>query len=255
MPSENDSQKNALFSLQHVWKHKRIFDNGTINELTVLSDVVVDFCGGCVQMILGPSGSGKTTLLRLLNRLESPDRGKIIYHQTDLTAIPARQLRKEIGMVFQTPALFRGTVFDNIAYGPRLANDSMPNDRAAELLKLVGLAELDSSRNVETLSIGQQQRVSCARALANEPKMLLLDEPTSALDPSAAKNLLDLIQKINRELGVSVIMVTHVMEHAQRIADTVCLLHEGRVIESGTAKSFFDHPQTEIAQKFIAGEL
>ena len=158
-------------------------------------------------------------------------------------------------MVFQTPALFRGTVFENISYGPRLYETNISISIAEHYLKTVGMGDIDPNRDVETLSVGQQQRVSFARALANEPKVLLLDEPTSALDPSAANNLLDLVKKINHNLGLSIIMVTHVMEHARRIADRVCLLVNGRIVESGEAASFFNDPGTAIAQKFIRGEL
>jgi putative ABC transport system ATP-binding protein len=252
---KNDLPKNVLISINHVWKQKKVRDNGKVIDLPVLNGVTVDFCGGCVQMIVGPSGSGKTTLLRLLNKLETPDRGKIFYNQVDLASVSSRQLRKEIGMVFQTPALFRGTVIDNIVFGPRLFDDHVSVAMAEKYLNVVGLTGIELSRNIDTLSVGQQQRVSFARALANEPKVLLLDEPTSALDPSAAKNLLDLVQKINRQFGISIIMVTHVMEHARRISDTICLLHEGRIIESGPTATFFDNPETEIAKKFIAGEL
>ncbi len=246
----------AEISIQKVWKHKKVKDgNGAIINLTILSDVTVDFYGGCVQMIIGPSGGGKTTLLRLLNKLETPDRGNIFYHQTDLPKIPPRQLRKEIGMVFQTPALFRGTIFDNISFGPRLYKGNIFTDIGEHYLKVVGLGNIDPDRDVDTLSVGQQQRVAFARALANDPKVLLLDEPTSALDPSAANNLLDLVKKINRELELSIIMVTHVMEHAKRIADMICLLVEGRVIECGEVASFFEQPKTDLAKKFIRGEL
>jgi len=243
-------------SIKNLWKFKQVKEShGQMKTITILSEVTVDFCGGCVQMIIGPSGSGKTTLLRLLNRLETPDKGKIFYGQTDLTSIAPRQLRKEIGMVFQTPALFRGTVFENISYGPRLYETNISISIAEHYLKTVGMGDIDPNRDVETLSVGQQQRVSFARALANEPKVLLLDEPTSALDPSAANNLLDLVKKINHNLGLSIIMVTHVMEHARRIADRVCLLVNGRIVESGEAASFFNNPGTAIAQKFIRGEL
>jgi len=249
-------QRSVEISVRHVWKRKKIKDNNNkITELTVLSDVTVDFCGGCIQMIIGPSGSGKTTLLRLLNKLETPDEGKIFYGQTDFASIPSRNLRKDIGMVFQTPALFRGTIIDNITYGPRLYEENISKDIGENYLKIVGLGAIDPNRDVETLSVGQQQRVSFARALANKPKVLLLDEPTSALDPSAANNLLDLIKKINQQLGLSIVMVTHVMEHARRIADTICLLIAGRVVECGEANSFFEQPKTELAKKFTRGEL
>lgn len=255
MTINNDLARDVLISISHVHKQKKVQDNGTTKYLPVLNDVTVNFCGGCVQMIVGPSGSGKTTLLRLLNKLESPDRGSIFYNQVDLVSISSRQLRKEIGMVFQIPALFRGTVLDNIVFGPRLFNDHVSVAMAEKYMNVVGLTGVELSRNIDMLSVGQKQRVSFARALANEPKVLLLDEPTSSLDPSAAKNLLDLVQKINRQLGISIIMVTHVMEHARRIADAVCLLHEGCIIECGPTSSFFDNPKTEIAKKFIAGEL
>ncbi len=250
----NSESSTAEISIRHVWKRKanKGFDQTSV--ITLLSDVSVDFCGGCIQMIIGPSGSGKTTLLRLLNKLESPDEGKIFYRGKDYDQIPARQLRQEIGMVFQTPALFRGTIDENINYGPQLRRRKLSSEAIYHYLKIVGLADVEPSRQVEQLSLGQQQRISFARALANDPKVLLLDEPTAALDPTSANQLLDLIQKINSELGISVIMVTHVMEHALRIADQICFLVQGRVIECGSAASFFEHPQTELARKFIRGE-
>jgi ABC-type methionine transport system ATPase subunit len=216
--------------------------------------VTVDFFGGHIQMIIGPSGSGKTTLLRLLNKLETPEEGKICYQQTDYDNIPPRQLRKDIGMVFQFPALFRGTIFDNITYGPELYQKNITKDIVSANLKIVGLKDLEPKREVETLSMGQQQRISFARALANEPRILLLDEPTAALDPTSANNLLDLIKKINFELGITIIMVTHVMEHAKRIADGICFLVQGNMIECSEADSFFEQPRTELARKFIRGE-
>ncbi len=158
-------------------------------------------------------------------------------------------------MVFQIPELFRGTIFDNISFGPGLYQKNLSGNEVDHFLEIVDLKNIDASRDVESLSVGQQQRVAFARALATEPKVLLLDEPTSALDPTAAKNLLDLVKKINRDLGVSIIMVTHNTDHAKKIADMIYLLIEGRIIETGKAGSFFDQPKTAIAKKFISGEL
>lgn len=243
-------------SIDSLWKRKLVMnEKGQRHELTILSDVSFVFCGTCIQMILGSSGSGKTTLLRLLNKLESPTQGSIFYEDTNYEKIPARELRKNVGMVFQTPALFRGTIFDNINFGPDLHKKKLTEKDVLRLLNLVGLDKIEFSRDVESLSQGQQQRISFARALANDPHVLLLDEPTSALDPSAAKNLLDLIKKINRETGVSIMMVTHAMEHAQRIADNICLLIDGKIAESGPATAFFNHPETEVGRKFIRGVL
>ena len=126
---------------------------------------------------------------------------------------------------------------------------------ALRFLRIVGLNKINPSRDVSTLSVGQQQRISFARSLANEPRVLLLDEPTSALDPSAANNLLDLMKKINQEMGISIIMVSHILEHARRIADDVCLLVDGKIIERGNTNSFFINPQSNVTQKFIRGEL
>ena len=158
-------------------------------------------------------------------------------------------------MVFQSPSLFRGTIFENVSYGPNLFKQEMSREQVKELLKIVDLDGIEPNRDVDNLSLGQQQRVSFARALANQPTVLLLDEPTSALDPSSSNNILDLIKRINQELGISIIMVTHIMEHAQRIADEICLLVEGKIIEKGKATSFFKQPETEIARKFVKGEL
>jgi len=243
-------------TIRNVWKSRKVEDeNGGSKELKILSDINIEFCGSCIQAIFGPSGSGKTTLLRLINKLDSADKGIIFFDDVPIDSIPPRQLRKDVGMVFQVPALFRGSIFDNLSFGPTIYKKKFNTEQANRLMEIVGLNEVDQSRDVGTLSVGQQQRISFARSLANEPKVLLLDEPTSALDPSAANNLLDLIKKINKEMGVSIIMVSHILEHAKRIADFICLLVEGKIVENGSASSFFKQPQTEVAQKFIRGEL
>ena len=240
------------FTLEHVSKCKWIDQH---KKLKILDNISVETCGENIHAIVGPSGSGKTTLLRLLNKLESPDEGNIFLNGQNISAIPANELRKDVGMVFQVPALFKGTIEDNVLFGPRLRKTDSPLPNAKKLLEIVGLKDIELTREVDNLSVGQQQRISFARALANEPKILLLDEPTSALDPSAANNLLDLVKKINRELNISIIIVTHVMQHAQRVADVVCLLAAGEIVEQGSAEVFFRQPQTEMAQKFINGEL
>ncbi len=243
-------------SIEHVYKQIKIYDeNGDLKEVNILNDICIDLHGTKINTIIGPSGSGKTTLLRMINKLDSPTRGKILLNGQDIAEISPRELRKCFGMVFQVPALFRGTVLENVAFGPRLYKKDFNEKHAKKFLKMVGLENLNPNQNVENLSLGQQQRISFARALANEPQLLLLDEPTSALDPTTAFNLLDLIRSINRELGIGIIMVTHVMDHAKRIADDVCLLVEGKVVESGDSAQFFEKPKTEIARKFIRGEM
>ena len=243
-------------SIEHVYKQLEIPDEKNKSRIVdILSDVNIEFSGAKIHTVIGPSGSGKTTLLRMINKLDSPTKGKIRLHDQDISEIPPRELRKHIGMVFQVPALFRGTIMDNVAYGPRLFKKDFSERDAKSLLEKVGLEQLNPNQNVENLSVGQQQRISFARALANEPQILLLDEPTSALDPTTAKNLLDLTRTINQELGICIIMVTHIMEHAKRIADSVCLLVDGKVAEIGETSQFFEKPRTEIAQNFIRGEM
>lgn len=221
----------------------------------ILKDINIDSCGENIHVIVGPSGSGKTTLLRLLNKLEVPDSGNIFLDGIDISTMDSRKLRKKVGMVFQVPALFDATIADNILFGPRIFNVSEETIHVEKYLALVGLNNIEPERHVNKLSVGQQQRVSFARALANEPEILLLDEPTSALDPTAANNLLDIIRRIYEQLGVGIVFVTHVMQHAERIADTACLIVEGKIIEHGKAKDFFKKPQTLIGQQFLRGEL
>ena len=244
------------FRFDNVTKWKWIkSENGEFRKLTILRNISVNSCGEKIHVILGPSGSGKTTLLRLLNKLETPNEGSIFLDKKNIADISPRELRRDVGMVFQTPALFDGTVEDNILYGPRLNEANKDRSDVLEILKIVDLESIEPTRSVANLSVGQQQRISFARALANEPKALLLDEPTSALDPTTARKLLEIIQKINQDIGVDIIMVTHILAHAEKIADSVCLLVNGEVVETGPAGEFFKHPQTEFGQKFIRGEL
>lgn len=245
------------FTLKNVscWKWINQGKKNQKHKLSILDNISLKISGINIHAIVGPSGSGKTTLLRLLNKLESPNSGDIYLGDQNLTQIPSKNLRNKVGMVFQVPALFDGKILDNILFGPRLnkLNDSI--DKAQELLNIVGLHDIDLHRDAASLSIGQQQRVSFARGLANQPKILLLDELTSALDPTAASNLLDLTLKINKEMGIKIIFVTHILYHAKYIADDVCLLIDGKVEEHSLAQDFFKNPQTVVGQNFIDGKL
>ncbi len=244
------------FKFDNVSKWKWIkSENGESRKLTILQNISVNSCGEKIHVILGPSGSGKTTLLRLLNKLETPDVGAIFIDDENIADFSPREFRRDIGMVFQIPALFEGTVEDNILFGPRLNIANKDRGDVLELLKIVDLESIEPTRSVANLSVGQQQRISFARALANDPKVLLLDEPTSALDPTTARKLLEIIRKINQEIGIDIIMVTHILPHAENIADSVCLLVNGKVVETSPAREFFKSPHTEFGQKFICGEL
>jgi putative ABC transport system ATP-binding protein len=186
-----------------------------------LDGVSLTLDDGGVTVLQGPSGSGKSTLLRLLNRLEAPDAGTVRYRGEDLTQRDVLAHRREVGMVFQAPVLFPGTVADNLAV-------ARPADPPARLLARAGLAAAFLDRAADTLSGGEAQRACLARALATRPRVLLMDEPTSALDPDATL----VIERLARELagdGIPVVLVTHDAEQAARVGDRVVSLHDGRL--------------------------
>lgn len=203
----------------------------------ILTDVSFHVPSGQILAIIGPSGSGKSSLLRLVNRLDEPTAGDILLAGGPYRSLAVTELRRLVGMVFQAPALFDGTVADNIAYGPRLRGATRAEQRAqAETcLARVGLEPDLLDRDSATLSGGQQQRVAFARALANDPAVLLLDEVTSALDPASSAHIEALILSLSRGEGLTILLVTHDLGLARRVADQVLVLAGGRVVEGGAA--------------------
>ncbi|CAN5517925.1 phosphate ABC transporter ATP-binding protein [soil metagenome] len=180
--------------------------------------------------VLGPSGSGKSTLLRLLNRLADPATGRVAYEGRDVRARDVLALRREVCLVPQTAALIEGSVADNVALGPRLAGHSY-DSRAS--LRLAGLDPAFGSRPADRLSIGEQQRVMLARALALEPRVLLLDEPTSALDGSATAAVERTLAGLWSQAKISLVLVTHDLDQAERMASHVLRIEAGRVQGDG----------------------
>ena len=190
--------------------------------------------------LLGPSGSGKSTLLRLLNRLADPDAGSVIYEGRDVRDYDPLALRREVSLVPQLPALMDGTVHDNVAYGPRLAGRSFDARRCLELAGLdPGFEDRDASR----LSVGEQQRVMLARALALEPRVLLLDEPTSALDQAAREAVEGTLRRLRARTAISLVVVTHDIAQARRLADYVVRIDSGQVIAQGHAAELLAEPE------------
>ncbi len=183
-----------------------------------------------VTAIVGPSGAGKSTLLRLLDRLVDPDAGTIAYRGRPLAGYEPLSLRREVSLVPQLPALLEGTVRSNLAYAAGLAGKDLDPDRC---LRLAGLDPDFASRDVAKLSVGEQQRVMLARALAQEPAVLLLDEPTSALDELARDAIEATLAQLRRELDISIVLVSHDPGQARRLADWVVRLERGRAIEAG----------------------
>lgn len=221
----------------------------------LLRDINFTVDEGLIFTIMGPSGAGKSTLLTLLNRLEEPSAGQILLDGTPITQLEVVNLRRRVGMVFQTPALFPMTVEQNICYGPNLRQRREYPGLAARYLEMVGLDPELAGRDAGNLSVGQQQRVSIARTLANEPEVLLLDEPTSALDPTATSQIEELIRTLNQKIGLTIVWVTHDMKQAARVGDRTMLLASGEKVEEGETRAIFASSQNEVTRLFIAGRL
>ncbi len=188
---------------------------------------------GQVLAVLGPSGAGKSTLLRMLNRLDEPTGGKLLLDGEDYRDIEPAKLRRRIGMVMQRPYLFPGTAAMNVGYGPAQAGVTLSESQIENLLEQVGMPGY-AERDVATLSGGEAQRISIARALANEPEILLLDEPTSALDPDAKEGVERLLAALVRERHATCVWVTHDLAQAARVADLVLRIDAGEAVALGT---------------------
>ncbi|MUK88590.1 ATP-binding cassette domain-containing protein [Ornithinibacillus sp. L9] len=211
---------------------------------------------GEIYGIVGYSGAGKSTLLRCINILERPTSGKVIVDGVDLLQLSGKKLREarqSIGMIFQGFYLVSSkTVFDNVAFALKAAgvDRAERKDRVLELLSLVGLAD-KANQYPAQLSGGQKQRVSIARALANNPKVLLCDEATSALDPSTTKSILSLLKKINEELGITIVIITHEMEVVKEICDRCAVMQDGKIVEQGASYEIFANPMESLTKEFI----
>lgn len=225
--------------------------------VTALDHVDLDVHSGEVLGVVGYSGAGKSTLLRLVNALDRPTSGTVTVAGREVSGLSERALRdvrRDIGMIFQQFNLFGSrTVWGNIAYPLTVAG--VPKDqhraRISELLHFVGLAD-KAHAHVEQLSGGQKQRVGIARALATDPRILLADEPTSALDPQTTSEVLALLRRVNEELGVTVVLITHEMEVVRSLAHRVAVMEAGRVVELGDTYDVFSAPQHPATQRFVS---
>lgn len=237
-------------------------------KVEALKNVNLNIGDGEIYGIIGYSGAGKSTLVRCLNLLEVPDYGDIHVNGIALTQTAGEdgkdkikiinnkelnKARRGIGMIFQHFNLLdRSTVFENIAYPLRYTGKSKQEitDRVNELLQLVGLTD-KSSVYPSQLSGGQKQRVAIARALANNPKVLLSDEATSALDPEATESILSLLKNLNKQLGITIVMITHEMAVIKSICTKVAVMEKGEIVEQGDVYDIFAHPRKEVTRKFI----
>ena len=229
---------------------------GPKGPVHALRGINLEIASGEVFGIIGRSGAGKSSLVRCLNLLNRPTEGKVIVNGRDLMALSDAELRaarRDIGMVFQHFNLLSSrTVYDNVALPLELAGISKDDiyQRVTPLLELVGLDHL-ADRYPAQISGGQKQRVGIARALASNPKVLLSDEATSALDPETTRSILDLLRKVNRELGVTVVLITHQMLVIKQIADRVAVIDGGEIAELGPVIDVFTRPQQSITKSLI----
>ena len=210
---------------------------------------------GGLMVVVGPSGGGKSTLLRLLNRLEDPDAGRILLSGVDIRSLDPLALRRRVAAVPQVPFMYEGTVLDNLRQPFVFRGLPQPSADSEEVRRVLELCRLPVEllpRKARSLSIGQQQRLALARALVTEPGVLLLDEPTSALDPPTADQLGQSLRDIRRERGLTLLMLTHDLRLARRVADRAAFLEAGRIIEEGTAGDFFGNPRAEALRRFLS---
>jgi tungstate transport system ATP-binding protein len=208
---------------------------------------------GETLVVVGPNGAGKSTLLRLLNFLEPPSGGRLLFRGEPVPHPAPLGLRRRVTTVFQRPALLNRSVWDNVAYGLRVRGGA-PGEPLRELLRRLDLEGLAGAR-AGSLSGGEAQRVALARALAVGPEVLLLDEPTANLDPYNLSVVESMIQRLRAEGASTLVVVTHNVFQARRLADRVAMLHGGRLIEVAAAAEFFDHPRDPRAAAFVRGEL
>ena len=235
--------KSELIHLQNVVKR--------FGDLTVLDEINLPIYKNEFVTVLGPSGCGKTTLLRIIGGFEKPDAGKVIFDGKDITDVPPN--RRPINTVFQKYSLFSHmNVEENIAFGLKIAGKSADyiKDKIKYALKLVNLEGYEK-HNVTSLSGGQQQRIAIARAIVNEPKVLLLDEPLSALDLKLRRAMRNELVRINRETGITFIFVTHDQEEALSMSDTIVVMNQGYIQQIGTPENIYNEPENAFVADFI----
>lgn len=222
------------------------------NGKQILRDVDWKVGAGQVSIVLGPTGSGKTSLLRLLNRLDDPTSGEVRYMGEPIRSMDVGHLRKQVVMVLQQPFLFEGSVLDNVLYGVRLHGLDIG---VSEITSLVGIGEDMLEQDSGTLSVGQSQKVSIARAVALKPRVLLLDEPTSGLDPTATLQIESMLSELVSALDLTCVFVTHHIEQARRLGHRGILLIDGARVEERGIQEMLSSPSDERTRRFIKGDL
>ena len=249
------SEEEPIVELRHIKKEFKTPEG----SVTALYDIDLKIRRGEIFGIIGLSGAGKSTLVRCINLLETPTEGTVLFEGRELTGIPEKEkriARQSMGMIFQQfNLLWQRNVIKNILFP--LEIKKIPKKealkQAEKLLELVGLSDKARAYPAQ-LSGGQKQRVAIARAIASEPKVLLCDEATSALDPDTTRSILELLKRINRELGITVIIITHEMKVIESICDRVAVIDNSRIAESGSVSEIFSNPKSDIGRRLILGD-
>lgn len=229
--------------------------NFSVGELEILKNISLNIKQNDFLVLLGPSGSGKSTLLRMLNCLNSPTSGEIYFHNQLLSDYDIIELRKKVGMVFQSPTMISGSVKENLILTQQW-NKSEQNIDDSELITMLEQVGLDSSfldKDAKSLSGGEQQRIALARVLLNKPEVLLLDEPTANLDPQLAQKILNLVFELYQKLGLTVILVSHHHSEIEKFTKQVVFIIDGKIIEKGSSE-IIRNPKTTIVHSFITKE-
>ncbi len=246
---------NYIIQLKNMGK---VFKTAS-GEVVALDDINLDIREGSIQGIIGLSGAGKSTLVRCINYLEIPTSGQVLFEGKSLGEMKnaeVREARRKMGMIFQQFNLLdQRNLLRNVTFPLEIAGveRKQAEKRAMELLQMVGLAERAKNYPAQ-LSGGQKQRVAIARALATNPRILLCDEATSALDPKTTNQILELLKRINQEMGVTVIVITHQMSVIEAICDEVAIIDHSHIAEAGPVSEVFTNPKTDIGRKLILGE-
>lgn len=254
MMTQNMKAKEAVIVI--VIKNLSKNFNTPFGKVEVLKNINLEIKKGDIFGVIGFSGAGKSTLIRCINRLEEPDSGEIYVGGKEITALSKGELRiarKKIGMIFQQFNLFDSrTVFENVAFSLEVAGlkKSKIKNRVDEILELV---ELSDKRNAYPLQLsgGQKQRVGIARALANEPDVLLSDEATSALDPQTTYSILELLKNINQKLELTILLITHELDVLRYSTNNMAVLEQGHIVEQGATESLFLNPKSDTSKRFI----
>lgn len=251
----NIEQNKPVIEIKNLTK---IFETKD-KKVTALKDINLEIESGDIYGIIGLSGAGKSTLVRCINLLERPTDGEVFFEGTDLNKLSMSELRKvryQIGMIFQHFNLLeQKNALKNIMFASEIAGvpKKEAKEKALELLKIVDLEDRAESYPAQ-LSGGQKQRIAIARALANNPKVLLCDEATSALDPKTTRAILNLLKDINKKFGITIVVITHEMSVVEEICTKVAIIDNSKIAETGTVEEVFNHPKTDIAKRLIFPE-